>query len=85
MGDIIDISEEVRKTHLRDKAAVRIDALGIIKMLFKNINFLNLFCQVVFFNFKIQILKWIFNDLKEGCLIVEIKLYSSLLCLIFVY
>lgn len=37
MGDIIDISEEVRKTHIRDKAAIRIDALGIRKMLCKNI------------------------------------------------
>ena len=48
MGDIIDISEEVRKTRLRDKAAIRIDALGIRKMLCKNINFFNLFCQVFF-------------------------------------
>lgn len=39
VGDIIDISEEVRKTHVRDKAAIRINALDIRKMLCKNTNF----------------------------------------------
>lgn len=38
VGDIIDISEEVRKTYVRDKAAIRINALGIRKMLCKNTN-----------------------------------------------
>ena len=38
MGDIIDISEEVRKTYVRDKAAIRINALGIRKMLCRNTN-----------------------------------------------
>ena len=38
VGDIIDISEEVRKTYVRDKAAIRINALGIRKMLCRNTN-----------------------------------------------
>lgn len=46
MGDIIDINDEVRKTCARDKAAIGIDALGIRKLLYKNINFsLEFFCH----------------------------------------
>lgn len=29
VGDIIDISEEVVETHVRDKAAIKINALGV--------------------------------------------------------
>lgn len=46
VGDIIDISEEVRKTRSRDKVAIGIDALGIRKLLCKNINFsFDFYCQ----------------------------------------
>lgn len=46
VGDIIDISEEVRKTCARDKTAIGIDALGIRKLLWESINFsLEFFCD----------------------------------------
>lgn len=66
VGDIIDINEEVRKTCVRDEAAIGIDVLGIRKLICKKSIFhSNFFASFIAFytNFKKQVLKWFFNDL----------------------
>lgn len=52
--------------------------LWVLEKCFVRILIFKILFASFFFNFKIRVLKWIFNDLKERFLIVEIKLYSSL-------